>query len=610
MPAYQVTAVFDGGVESFLGYSNFGRQTGCTAFAQNPVQISKTDHGFENGDIIYAANFTEMTELNHRYFQVTNKSDDFFQLSGEDGSSYSAEVTGGQFSKCSVSTENTPEEDNPVRVAWATLPDAVSYKVYKEHNGIFGFIAETIETQFIDKALIEPDIGHIPPNGVGFKSTLEKSPSASGYYQQRRIIGGSSNAPDTWAASKIGFQNLFEQIGDTQADGPIEATLQSDRINNIEHFISGRDLIILTSSSEWQVDAGNANRFSADTVNQKPQSQIGASSVKPIHADSSVIFERTDGGAIYEIQYSIESDGYKARELSLLSRHLFKDNKVRDMAYVLNPDNLILCVMEDGTVNVMSYYPNQEVLAWTHWDTEGEFESVTSIVNPDTGEDEIYFVVKRRVLNSNRDEVSTRYIERLKPRDFENLEDAFFVDCGVSYNGPAADVDSISGAWHLVGHTHAVILSDNRMEDDNVAFAYSGVAIDSNGVVDTGFTSHPAQDPYNVTKLHIGLPYTSRVQTLNPERTQSTLQGERKKISEVGVKLYNTGIQNLTWGLKEAARYAVRKDIRDNDGELVTRDYQHSIPSSWDEDGSLIIEQTLPLPLTILGITPDIEIND
>ena len=61
----------------------------------NPVVVTSVAHGFSNGDAIKISGVSGTTELNNRRFTVANKTTDTFELSGEDGTSHTAYVSGG-----------------------------------------------------------------------------------------------------------------------------------------------------------------------------------------------------------------------------------------------------------------------------------------------------------------------------------------------------------------------------------------------------------------------------------------------------------------------------------------------------------------------------------
>jgi hypothetical protein len=84
--------------------------------------------------------------------------------------------------------------------------------------------------------------------------------------------------------------------------------------------------------------------------------------------------------------------------------------------------------------------PEQSIGAWHQHDTDGEFESVCVVAE---GNDDVaYFVVKREI-----DGNTVRYVERMGGRWFDAPEDAYFVDCGGTYDGTntGAETMTISG---------------------------------------------------------------------------------------------------------------------------------------------------------------------
>lgn len=85
-------------IDSGLSY------TGVTASiegatAANPVVITATAHPFVNGDTVYIDGVVGMTELNMYEFTVANVAANTFELSGIDGSAYTAYVSGGTVKK-------------------------------------------------------------------------------------------------------------------------------------------------------------------------------------------------------------------------------------------------------------------------------------------------------------------------------------------------------------------------------------------------------------------------------------------------------------------------------------------------------------------------------
>lgn len=86
-------------IDSGLTYDGGDAKTITGATQANPVVITSTAHGFSNGDTVRIKGVVGMTELNYKVFTVANVTADTFELSGIDGTGYSAYVSGGTIEK-------------------------------------------------------------------------------------------------------------------------------------------------------------------------------------------------------------------------------------------------------------------------------------------------------------------------------------------------------------------------------------------------------------------------------------------------------------------------------------------------------------------------------
>ena len=103
--------------------------TGATA--ANPVVITATSHGYSNGDRVYITGVTGMTEINNREFTVANVTTDTFELSGVDGSGFSAFVSGGTVGKI-VEVTTTYSVDDIFEINHVQSADVI-YLAHKDH---------------------------------------------------------------------------------------------------------------------------------------------------------------------------------------------------------------------------------------------------------------------------------------------------------------------------------------------------------------------------------------------------------------------------------------------------------------------------------------------
>jgi hypothetical protein len=77
----------------------------------NPAVVEATAHGFQDGQTVYIDDVGGMTEVNGLAFTVANKTDDTFELSGVDSTSYGAYTSGGTANLEAVSLASGFNED-------------------------------------------------------------------------------------------------------------------------------------------------------------------------------------------------------------------------------------------------------------------------------------------------------------------------------------------------------------------------------------------------------------------------------------------------------------------------------------------------------------------
>lgn len=252
----------------------------------------------------------------------------------------------------------------------------------------------------------------------------QKYPTTAVYYQQRQVFGGTVGLPHTAWMSKSGGSLDFGQSVPLLDDDAITFALKSEMANEIRHFIRMKSLIALTSEAAWIIQKEQGNLVPITD----PQDQGGASHVRPLKIGKKAIYVEDKGGAIRSLGYEFSSDTYEGQDLTLTASHLFFGKTIVDWAYQKVPFRCVWIVLDDGGLVGLTYLPDQEVVGWHRHDTDGLFESVCCV--PEGSEDAVYVVVKRQING-----VWKRYVERFNSRFFTKIEDAFFVDSGLSYDG-------------------------------------------------------------------------------------------------------------------------------------------------------------------------------
>jgi hypothetical protein len=267
-----------------------------------------------------------------------------------------------------------------------------------------------------------------PPVYDSVFNSTNNYPGAVSYFEQRRIFAGTNNDPQTMLMTRSGTESDMSYSIPTEDTDRIKFRVAAREANTIRHIVPLTQLLALTSAAEWRISPVNSDVITPTTISVRPQSYIGANNVQPSIVNNTVIYCAARGGHVRELGYSWQASGFVTGDLSLRSAHLFDNLDISDMCYSKSPQPLLWFVSTNGDLLGLTYVPEQQVAAWHRHDTDGIYESCTSVA--EGNEDALYVIVKRTI-NS----VTKRYVERFATRQVTDLEDCFFVDCGLSYDG-------------------------------------------------------------------------------------------------------------------------------------------------------------------------------
>lgn len=482
-------------------------------------------------------------------------------------------------------------------IAWSAVADAVKYSVYRAKGGVFGWLGDAVgATTFFDDNL-SPDMGTAPPDARTPLAGAGNYPGTSGFFEQREVYGGSTNAPDTSFYTRTGNFDSFSVSSPIQADDAITATLTAGEVNEIQHFVAGNDLLVMTSGAEWRVNAGTDSAFSATSIRQKPQSAWGSSHLRPVVVGNTVLYVTASLISLRSLGYSVQADGYTGTDMTKLVPHFFRQYVIRDMAFVRSPEPLLTLVRTDGQACVLTFDQEQEVQGWARWKTAGSFEATETVREKSTDPDEtIYFVVQRTVNGA-----SCRYIEGVASRRFVEVQDCFFVDAGVTHDNPIRiedvlltnpvtiyapghglgseqvdvsgiewvpdvdDADTETQPDQLNGHRYtAVPISPDYLRLDGVdatafnAYVRGGalrqpvtsigglwhlegrtvsILADGNVLPPQAVSGGRITLDRAYSRVHAGLRYVSEIQTLSPEVPRSTtVQAKSRRVPQIMVR--------------------------------------------------------------------------
>lgn len=390
------------------------------------------------------------------------------------------------------------------------------------------------------------------------------------------------------------FENFaaIDDAGEIVADRAIKVTISSDDVNRVEWLVPTQALIAGTAGQEFACSENSINEaFAPANVKIAQQSSDGSRGVKPVRVGYSTLFVQRSGRKVKELAYNFQQDGYVTNDMTVLAEHITAGGII-DMAWHREPYVALWAVRSDGKLLGFTFNKEQEVIGWHRHQLGGDgiVESVVVIPAPDKTRDELWMIVRRTIGG-----VTKRYVEYMEAEYTAAMapEDAYYVDSGVTYDGVATT--SISGLSWLEGHT-VQILADGAAHPDRVV------------------TSGTITLQRSASKVQIGLGYTSTLQTNRIEAGagDGTAQGKTKRINKVVVRFYNTlgGFAGPDESSLDEIQFRRGSDPMNQAPPLFTGDKLIEWPDGYTFDGFVMIQQTQPLPMTIVAIMPQVHTFD
>jgi hypothetical protein len=433
---YKITAVKAETFEESLSGTEAAKTiTGATQ--ANPVVITTSAaHNYATADEVEIDSVVGMTELNGRRFTITVLSGTTYSLTGVDGTAYTAYSSGGTSSRTHLQTGMIadPTVGSPTDIAWTAVSGAVEYNVYREKNGIFGFIAVCGTASFRDTGYI-PDSSDTPPAARNPFDGPGNYPQTVAYIQQRLMFANSTNKTETVWGSRTGQYNNFTVSSPLQDDDAVTFTMAGRQVNEVKHLLDLGQLIVFTSGGEWTCEGSNSGAISPTDINLKQHSYNGSSDLAPLVVGGNALYVQARGSIVRDLAFEFEADGYRGNDLTVFSSHLVDGYTLTDWAYQQIPHSIVWAVRSDGVLLGMTYVREQQMVGWHRHDFgDGLVESVAVI--PEGAEDAVYVIVKR-VING----FDVRYIERMNSRRVTpaTIKDFIGMDSALSYDGRNLD---------------------------------------------------------------------------------------------------------------------------------------------------------------------------
>jgi hypothetical protein len=460
---------------------------------------------------------------------------------------------------------------------------------------------------------------------LGAWSATTGYPACSTFFEQRFVLGSTTNQPQTfWLSQSAGIENMTPDNRDDTNDGSVEDddaldfTLAANEVNVIRWIAGGQYLFVGTTGGEWLAKSSGAFLTPTD-IDVKQHTTHGSADIQPVRAGHAVLYVHYANRKIHELVYDDLIQGLRSPDLTILAPDILTNGAVQ-MAFQEEPHHLLWVVRGDGILSALTYERDEQVVGWSRHIMGGSFSSGDAVVesvavipgNDGAGQtydssdrDEVWMVVKRTINSA-----TVRYIEFLEGqyigpfRDdyasdsayetalLSDQKNAFYVDCGLTYDG--ASTDTITGLSHLEGETVAVWADGKELGTETV----------SSGQIMIDAAS---------SFVHVGLPYTSTWKSLKNQSgaARGTPMGQRSRIHDVSLVLKETLAGQI--GPKQsvlhdivfpAASSGSTKPLYTGEREVGEFD------GDWERDPRIYLQDNAPAPISVLAVLPRVTVNE
>ena len=388
-------------------------------------------------------------------------------------------------------------------------------------------------------------------------------PRTGTYHEGRFYLGGTKTWTQTVWASKSGIYYDFG-LGAQASDGLI-FTLADQ--GNLRWMISTKNLLVGTTQAEHIITSVDGVITPGD-LQVEQQSAYGSTIIQPVQIGDQVFYVASDSERVRALQYELRHNNWLSRDVTFFSNHITRVG-IRYIEWVQNPNNLFICVLNDGTMAVLSYERGEEIQGWFRYETDGQI--LDSTYGSFDGVFGIISLVRRTP--------GELYVEVNSERD-----DLAYADSWVRKTDPT-EFTIMDGLDHLEGREVAVTTND---------------AVHPNKVVSGG----QIELDWPTVDCLAGLPYTAYMRTLPLDKGSREGSGQpyMKRYHGLLVTILESYLPKIN-GVRPPTRHPATPM---NQQEAPRTVRAGGVQLGWDTEAIVEIEQDLPLPCTVVSIAGEL----
>ena len=538
-------------------------------------------------------------------------------------------VTTGASTLTSNGTRIIDDEDDNVtvwyRVKFTAYTSGAAIVEIRYGNGQTTGIARVVSyntNKQVDCEILQPfsDTGLTEDWSEGSWSSKRGYPQVPALHEGRLAHAGKANI---WLSVSDDYENFDDTVEGESA--PLNRTLGSGPVDNIFGLISLSRLVATTVGSEIVIKSSSLDEpLTRTNTSARAFSTQGSTNLRLLPIDSRGIFVQRSKQRVYTIAFgqSLETaNDYESSDLTVLVPELLKAGVV-SVAIQRQPDTRLHCVLSDGKVAIMTYEPQEEVLAWSMWETDGTVER--AMVLPGIVEDKVFYHINRTIDGSTK-----RYLEQwaLESECQGDTGLSWLADCAASYTEDGGKSANPKGFQHLAGEriigwgsdTGQAVFGKDLSADTGDTPNYDTGTLYVNTASDTGDTGKVALVGHGAGVHHFvgGLPYSATYKStkLAYGAQMGTALAQLKRADKIGFVLNQTHNNGLFFGSDTGHLDPMPRVV---EGATVDPDLIHTewdkiampFPGLWDTDSRIYLKAKAPRPATVTGAIPGINTHE
>lgn len=429
----------------------------------------------------------------------------------------------------------------------------------------------------------------------GSWSSAQGYPSSVAIYEGRLWHGGGAQI---FGSVSDDYENFNDE---TEGDsGPIVRSVGRGPVDVVYFLLPLLRMVMGTTGSEIALRSSSYDEpLTPENNSAKPVSTQGSANMRALQVDTLGVYVQRSGKRVFSLQFDFGAGDYKSKELTLLVPDLLESGVV-SLAVQRQPDTRLHFVLADGTVAILTYEAQEEVLCWSLWETEGSVEK--AMVLPGDDEDQVYYHINRTINGQ-----TVRYLERWAlESECEGGALSWNADCAVSHTGAATT--TIENLNHLEGEEVVVWANGVDVTPDDANGDQQLLTVSGNVLA----------LPSAMTNVVVGLPYNADWQStkLAYAAAAGTALAQMKRTDHIAFILANVHNRGLFFGRDfsnlDPLPLMIDEGAEVDADEVFSQFDQASMPfpGLWDTDSRICLRAKAPRPVTVMAVVPTIQTND